>query len=391
MGALKEHGRRGWWESDVFSRVDRLLASARRNTARAHPLAFTAAAACIYILAVLVLGDGLGISANYFVIVPVLAAALAYGTPGGLLAGLAGLPANLLLFGLLGHPEFSPASKPMAEVSGLVVGLSFGYLSDYFQKLDLEMGRRSTAEASLRRAVSDKEALLRELQHRVRNNLNVLGSLIRLHGSRASGDEAKRMLADLDGRVRAMALVHESLTRSGGGEESVAMDSYLRSIAAAVLESHSASDVELAFRSDEPEARLPPDVAVWLGLILNEMVTNALKHAWPESAESRKLAVALERATLPGQAGERIAGRGAVPYLRLSIRDDGRGFDAAMRGPSAPPPSSPTGKDGLGRSIVDAIAARLGGVASWSSSGGTSFELTFPDPRGVDAAGPGSA
>ena len=137
-------------------------------------------------LVVLGTGTYLGISANYFVILPVLIVSLVCGFPGGLIAGVCALPANLFLFWLLGHAEYSPASKIIAELSGVFVGSAFGFLSDYFRKMIREMEKRKEAERELRRSLGEKEILLRELQHRVKNNLNLIKGLIQLQRNRSS-------------------------------------------------------------------------------------------------------------------------------------------------------------------------------------------------------------
>jgi hypothetical protein len=113
----------------------------------------------IYAAILFIFGDSLAVSSNYFVIIPLTAAALGFGHWGGLAAGLLALPLNLLLFRALGHPEFSPASKLIAEFSGVAVGLVFGFLADYFREIEREIKKRMATEEALARDLSGKASL----------------------------------------------------------------------------------------------------------------------------------------------------------------------------------------------------------------------------------------
>ena len=279
----------------------------------------------VYALVVLLLGERLAVSSNYFVFLPLLAAALAYGLPGGMIAGLLGLPSNLLLFGIVGHPEFSPASKPIAWIFGAAVGLSLGYLSDYFRKLDLEAERRAAAAASLAKALEEKELLLAELHHRVKNNLNVIKSVVQLQKNRSCDPEFLAAADDLMGRVLAIAQVHERLYGEGR-IEAIEPRGYLEALVAGIVQSRT----EPAALSCDIEAATP------LALIVNEAVTNALKH---------------------GQGG------GAARRVSLSLRQEGGSFLLAVEddGPGRPADAKP----GLGTKLVAALAAQMGGTCSY--------------------------
>jgi glucose-6-phosphate-specific signal transduction histidine kinase len=200
-----------------------------RHRALSFPLFLAAYAALFYFL-----GDRLGVSANYFVILPVLVSALCFGTVGGIVGGLLGLPANLALFALIGHLEYSPESKPIAEVSGILVGFAFGYLADFFKKLEAEIRRRRAAELRLVLALEEKELLLRELHHRVKNNLTIIKSLVQLQRNRSSDPEFLESTDQLIGRIFSISLVHDLLYRH---DKPLSMDleDYLRGIATNVV------------------------------------------------------------------------------------------------------------------------------------------------------------
>jgi two-component sensor histidine kinase len=352
------------WESSAF---DRALARIQAVLFVRHPGISLVSAIGLYSAAILLFGERLAISGNYLVLIPLIAAALSYSLPGGVIAGTLGLPANLLLFALIGHPEYAPASKPMAELSGIFVGTALGYLSDYFAKLEAEIERRTATEASLRKALDEKELLLQELHHRVKNNLNVIKSLVQLQKNRSDNPDFLDAADELLGRIFSIALVHEQLY---GSSELLAVrpGAYLELLANSAVGSGAAGPghlgearktlIELSI-SPEAEGRLlSADVATPLGLIVNEILTNAVKHAF-EGLEGNRMSLEL---TIEG------------PRYRLAIEDNGRGFNIAQR------------VDGLGLKITRALAAQLGGSCDFGPARGlgaegrpgSRFELCFP-------------
>jgi two-component sensor histidine kinase len=362
-----------------FSRLDGLLSRLHRGLIKKYPIACMALATALYAALVLVLGDRLAISSNYAVILPVLMAALCFELPGGIVAGFLGLPANLLLFAILGHPEFSPASKPIAELSGIVVGTASGFLSEYFSKLEAEIETRIATEEALRDALASRELLLQELNHRVKNNLNVIKSLAQLQRNRSEDPDFLAAVDDLVGRIFSISLVHEQLY---GSKEPASVDAgaYISNLAANVVSGFARREppVRLECSVARPGMRISADHATPLGLIANEVLTNALRHAFRDGAE-------------PGSPQPAISVRfldEGGDYL-LVIEDNGRGF-------------SEVDPKGLGTKIIKALCdqllgrmkleplARIGSADSGVADGaraicdshrnditGTRFELRF--------------
>ncbi len=328
-----------------------------------HRFAFAAASVTLYAALMLVLGSGLGVSSNFFVILPLIAAALGFGSPGGIIAGALGLPANLLVFEILGHPEFSPASKLMAEVSGLTLGLALGLLSDYFEEVGREIRRRESVEDSLREALAEKELLLRELQHRVKNNLNVMKSLVMLQRSRSRNPEFIETADELVGRIFAMAMVHDRLYGDSEAGK-VGLGDYVSSLTEHLASSLGIDESRIARKIDARGRTLSSESAMPLGLIVNEVFMNAAKHAKTEDRPYPSISVAL------------VADG---PEYRLTIEDDGPG---------------PSGGEisGLGMKLIASLSANLSGSASLSPImdggrvAGTRFELSWRE-----GAAPGEA
>ncbi len=347
----------------LFSPFDRALGSLHERLFGRHRLVTVVASVLIYAGAVLSTGASLGVSTNYFVLIPVIGASMGYGLFAGVVAGIAALPFNLLLYRVLGHPEFAPASKAMAELSGVLVGTVLGYLSDYHRKLDVERYLRKETESELRRALRDREALFREVHHRVKNNLNLIKSIIGLQARRSNDPAFKDAAAMLTGRIMSISFVHERLYRTAE-LSAIALDDYLRDLVNAVVMAAGGSDVGPTVAFDLSRRDASMDVAVPLGLIVNELVTNSIKHGRPSRGRALTMEIRL------GADGDKYS---------LSMRDDGIGLpgvdegqrlaveEAAMRFPGS-----------LGLTLLDLMTSQLGGEAAFSRSGGwTEFSLIF--------------
>ncbi len=347
-------------------------------TSKVHAVVFIryryaslAVAVATYAAVMLATGRSLGVSSNYFVIGPVISIALGFGVAGGFVAGLLALPANLAIFYLLGHPEFSPASKLIAELSGLTVGLLCGRLAEYFREVEREIKKRMATEEALRGALEEKELLLREINHRVKNNLNVIKSLVQLQRNRSEYPAFLEAADELIGRIFAISLVHDQLNKD---EDVSTVDPalYIEALVDNLASGLGFDESRIGLSMDSGGRLIPVDAAISLGLIVNEVLTNAVKHASPgrEGLPSIRLAFGLSE----GQ-------------YQLVITDDGpgpaTGADQAGGG-YANPEREGLGQGGLGLMLVRSLARNLGGAASLSAIEGEDgvegarFELAFP-------------
>ncbi|MBX7183975.1 MAG: GAF domain-containing protein [Vicinamibacteria bacterium] len=245
--------------------------------------------------------------------------------------------------GFFGAPEIA-----LIEEAALDVG--FGLAS-----LELET-QRARAEEALSRSLHEKEALLQEVHHRVKNNLQVIASLLRLETGRAGESSTRVVLKEMQGRIRSMALLHETLYRTGNFAR-VDLADYLRQLANQLfrMQNTDASRVRLEF--DLGTALVDIDQAIPCGLIVNELLTNSLKYAFPGDEEGR---VWLRLRCEP-------EGR-----LRLSVEDTGPGLpgDFEARRGSA-----------LGLQLVSDLARQLGGTLEVGAGPGASFGVAFtPHP-----------
>ncbi|MBL8965659.1 MAG: sensor histidine kinase [Spirochaetaceae bacterium] len=201
--------------------------------------------------------------------------------------------------------------------------------------------------ARLAAAAEERGLLLREMSHRVKNNLALVESLISLEAGRVQDPFFGGVLRNLGSRVRSIGLVHERLYRVDTGGR-VKMDEYLALVAAGFRGAAPRVELRTVF---EP-LHLEAERAVPVGLLLNELLANAFKHAFPKEL---------------GERGGRIDAslRSAEGMVLLSVRDDGTGFPAE---PGA----------GLGSLIVESLAMQLGGELTRRNEGGGVVELSFP-------------
>ncbi|MCA1959682.1 MAG: hypothetical protein LDL33_02715 [Desulfomonile sp.] len=148
------------------------------------------------------------------------------------------------------------------------------------EQLQKEILDRKRAEEHIRASLAEKEALLQEVHHRVKNNLQVVSSLLALQAAHLEDDRMTAILKDSQSRIRSMALIHEQLYQS---QDLARIDfyEYLGSLASAILASYSEKAGSVSLRMRVDRVYLGVGTALTCGLIVNELVSNSLKHAFP--------------------------------------------------------------------------------------------------------------
>ncbi len=210
---------------------------------------------------------------------------------------------------------------------------------------------RMSAEQDVLRSLHEKEILLKEIHHRVKNNMQVISSLLFLQMQHVVNDRDRELFAESQKRIQAMALVHEELYGSAD-LSSVDMREYIPRMVDRVV-SGAAAPIDVTCEVDA--VRLPVTSSIPCGLLLNELVMNAVKHAFNGRAAGRLL-VRLARAD---------------GWLRLLVEDDG---------PGLPPGFDMASAETLGMTLVTSLAQQLGGrVEAGNVTPGARFCLSFPD------------
>jgi len=227
-------------------------------------------------------------------------------------------------------------------------------LSRINEALQAEINERERMEERLRASLSEKDILLKEIHHRVKNNLQVISSLLYLQSRKIRDEEALNMFQESQNRVRSMALVHERLYRSQDLAR-IDLAEYIQSLATYLFRSYGVNPEAIKLRINVQDVSLGIDGAIPCGLIINELVSNSLKHAFPDG---RKGEVAIE--LFPAHDSQ----------LTLVVRDNGAGFpeDLDFRTTQS-----------LGLQLVITLVEQLEGTIELHRDSGTAFKITFSE------------
>jgi PAS domain S-box-containing protein len=224
----------------------------------------------------------------------------------------------------------------------------------------VDITERKWAEDQIRTSLTEKEVMLKEIHHRVKNNLQVISSLLKLQAGYLKDQRILEIFKESQNRVRAMALIHEKLYQS---EDLAKTDfgEYIRSLINDLFRSYSVNSRLIRLELRVEEVRLNIDTAIPCGLMINELVSNSLKHAFPT-----------------GQAGIIRVDLRAQPddnRYRLVVHDNGIGFpeDLDFRHTAS-----------LGLQLVYNLTNQLQGTIDLNRQPGSTFTITFSElkPKG---------
>jgi PAS domain S-box-containing protein len=211
---------------------------------------------------------------------------------------------------------------------------------------------RKQAEEDLRASLHEKEILLKEIHHRVKNNMQVISSLLSLQSRHLTDKAAIEMFRESQQRIRSMALVHEKLYQSKDLSR-IDFSKYIESLIMFLFQSYRVNSDLVRMKTEVRDVLLDINSAIPCGLIINELVMNALKHAFPG-----------------GRKGEIIVSlrpSGDDKFI-LSVSDDGVGFPAGLDFHKT---------ETLGMQLVTMLVDQLDGTISLGGNPGTRFEVVF--------------
>ena len=216
----------------------------------------------------------------------------------------------------------------------------------------VDITERKQAEAQLQASLHEKEVLLKEIHHRVKNNLQVIASLLYLQSDQLKDPADLALFEDTQNRVKSMALVHESLYRTGDLAR-FNFAQYIESLTSHLFQAHVAESSGICLDMELDEVILDVDTAIPCGLILNELLTNALTYACPDG---RFWTI-------------HITLRAADEHVTLSVRNTGIGLpkDFELRS-----------TESLGLQLVGMMTEQLGGMLTLTCEAGTVFTISIP-------------
>ncbi len=247
--------------------------------------------------------------------------------------------------------EENHVSVLMTTAAQAASALTNAQLYDRAQREILE---RKRAEEHLRASLAEKEVLLKEIHHRVKNNLQVISSLLNLQSGSIRDPLLLAQFQDSQNRIRSMALIHERLYRSGDLAH-IDFGPYLRDLTGHLQQTYRAQSQAVELRVESDAVLLDIDTAIPCGLLVNELVSNALKHAFPDKR---------------GGTVEVELRRHSKEQYRLAVRDDGIGMPADIDWQHT---------SSLGLQLVNSLARQVDGTVELQSASGTAFSVCFPE------------
>jgi two-component sensor histidine kinase/CheY-like chemotaxis protein len=224
------------------------------------------------------------------------------------------------------------------------------------EQLRREVRVRKRAEEQIRTVLREKEVLLQELHDRVRNNLQVIASLLDMQTAYAEDPEARHALRESQNRVRALSFAQDALYQQAD-LATIDLAAYVHSIVEYLVEVYGNRDGCIAVEIQVDGLQLDLDTAVTCGMIINELASNALKHAFP--------------AHWPGEEG----------LVRVELRPQGSGDFALIvrdNGLGLGPTIDPGGSQSLGLRLVAMLVRQLKGTMELDRQEGTAFTISFP-------------
>lgn len=224
--------------------------------------------------------------------------------------------------------------------------------STYLSGILIDVTERKLVEQNVSRSLMEKELLLKEIHHRVKNNLQVVSSLLKLQASYVTDQNTVDVLLDSQNRVRSMALVHQKLYQSKDFSE-IDFKEYINQLSEQLFNVFKQKSNSIIIDVTSNDARLSIDLAIPCGLIVNELVSNSLKYAFPDNKNGR-INIAVNKTN---------NGR-----YEIIVKDNGIGFPGGINFKDT---------STLGLQLVNTLVGQIDGEIEMDSSQGTTFRVSF--------------
>ncbi|MEW6601040.1 MAG: histidine kinase dimerization/phosphoacceptor domain -containing protein [Nitrospirota bacterium] len=233
-----------------------------------------------------------------------------------------------------------------------------------YEELKLKILQLEQADSQIRSSLKEKEVLLREIHHRVKNNMQVILSLLNMQSRCINDDLLVDILRESRDRIKSMAIVHEKLYMNEK-LTNVDFNDYIMSVAHSLFSSYRVAQERISFETDVKNIMLPIDTAIPCGLIINELLSNSIKHAFPENRPG-KIRVSMRRIAEPdADSSERHE------FIEITVSDDGIGIPEDLDFRNV---------DSLGLELVVGLSeSQLQGKIELNRSGGTEFRIVFKE------------
>lgn len=254
---------------------------------------------------------------------------------------------NLFESNIILHQAVAQRTKELQDVNG---------------QLRIEVADRKEAEQRVGAQLEEKEVLLKEIHHRVKNNLQIITSLLDLQARRIADRPTRAMFQDSQTRVKTMALIHERLYRSHNLAR-VNLRDYVTDLTKFLLSTFSGRNQLVNVVNLVDDIQLPVDQAVPCGLIVNELVSNCLKYAFGDE-EHGEITIAASYVD--------------AEMLELCVADNGSGLPADLDTDQL---------DTLGQKLIKSLTRQIRGSLTYENTGGTRISIRFPVHENVAKGG----
>ncbi|MCB0731651.1 MAG: HAMP domain-containing protein [Ignavibacteriae bacterium] len=234
-------------------------------------------------------------------------------------------------------------------------------LEGALRSLQKENIERKKAEVEISSSLHEKEVLLKEIHHRVKNNLQIVSSLFFFQSKQLSDPQTIEMFRDGQNRVKSMALIHEKLYQSGD-LANIDFKEYVKKLTNFLFQSYGVNQTKIKLKNNVQKVELGVDTAVPCGLIINELISNSLKHGLSES-ENGEIKIDM--------------GYDENHKLILKISDNGKGI---------PKNFNIEKSESLGLRLVYNLTMQLNGKVEFFNNNGTIVKINFPDPNLIKKA-----
>lgn len=214
---------------------------------------------------------------------------------------------------------------------------------------------RKTMETQIESSLREKEYLLKEIHHRVKNNLQVISSLLSMQARKTDDPKVKDTLTDSQNRVKSIALVHEKLYQSKSLDR-IEYGDYLTKIVTYLLESFNVNPAQVSWKANAKDVYVSIDQAVPCSLIINEMITNSLKYAFPQ-------------------------GRKGEITISFTLEDHNYILDYRDNGVGVPPGANLERAGSLGMQLINGLTRQLDGKLSIETAAGVHYTIIFPQKQ----------
>lgn len=257
------------------------------------------------------------------------------------------------LIGFLGF-ETSQAKREFFDYEIILLKTIAEIIANALRRANLQLALQQHVH-QVEESLEEKNVLLKEIHHRVKNNLQVISSLLNLQSFQIKDPATVQLFRDSQNRVRSMALIHEKLYQSHDLAR-INFKNYIESLTNYLMRSYGAEAREVTFALEIEQISLGVDQAVPCGLIINELVSNSLKHAFPDNQKGEITIQFMKRAD---------------KQFHLIVRDNGVGFPKNIDFQKTA---------SLGIQLVNSLVNQLEGSIELHGSGGTEFRIDFSEP-----------